>query len=194
MPSPGFGDLYNRLRAANSLVFSHMTDAFTRRTALFSCIEVKPADGDRTEAGYQLSIWMAASIRKKIQLARLAGLVDKSRLVEPCFSIVGHETRLYFAYMASEETDTVRILGPEDELSGRCSTRSVSSVLRTLRLWRNVIAYARDESSEGFWGGFMGEVLRKLATVNLEQEPPVESERALGSWSNPKISVIFKFW
>ncbi|KAF3030366.1 hypothetical protein E8E12_000933 [Didymella heteroderae] len=163
MPSPGLSDLYTRLRTANSSIVSHMADAFTRTTALFSCVEVKPASGDRTEAGYQLSIWMAASLRKKIQLARRAGLVDKSGLVEPCFSIVGHETRVYFAFMASEEMDAVQILGPEDGLLGLCETRSVSGIFRALRLWRNVIAYGRDGGSDGFWGGFMGEVLHKLA-------------------------------
>jgi hypothetical protein len=163
LPAPGFNNLYGRLKAANVPVVSHTTDAFTRTTALFSCVEVKPASGGRTEAGYQLSIWMAASLRKKMQLARRVGLVDKSGLVEPCFSIVGHETRIYFAFMASEETDAVQVLGPEDGLLGLCETRTVSGIFRALRLWRNVIAYGRDESSEGFWGGFMGEVLHKLA-------------------------------
>jgi hypothetical protein len=64
-----------------------MADAFTKTTALFSCVEVKPASGDHTEAEYQLSIWMAASLRKKMQLARRVGLVDKSCLVDPCFAI-----------------------------------------------------------------------------------------------------------
>jgi hypothetical protein len=118
LPAPGFNNLYGRLKAANVPVVSHTTDAFTRTTALFSCVEVKPASGGRTEAGYQLSIWMAASLRKKMQLARRVGLVDKSGLVEPCFSIVGHETRIYFAFMASEETDAVQVLGPEDGLLG----------------------------------------------------------------------------
>ena len=160
-----------------------MADTFTRTTALFSCVEVKPASGDRTEAGYQLSIWMAASLRKKIQLARRAGLVDKSGLVEPCFSIVGHETRVYFAFMASEETDAVQILGPEDGLLGLCGTRSVSGIFRALRLWRNVIAYGRDGGSEGLWGGFMSEVLHKLAgdaDVDYDAPSTTVEERTVG--------------
>ncbi|KAF2240179.1 hypothetical protein BU26DRAFT_573063 [Trematosphaeria pertusa] len=43
----------------------HMADAFTKTTALFSCAEVKLASGDHTETEYQLSVWMAASLRKK---------------------------------------------------------------------------------------------------------------------------------
>lgn len=76
--------------------------------------------------------------------------MDKSGLVEPCFSIVDHETRVYFAFVALEEKDTVQILGPEDGLLGVCETRNVSGIFRALRLWRNLIAYGRDRSSEGF--------------------------------------------
>ena len=43
--------LYTRLQPQNSTV-SHMLDAFTKITALFSGIEVKPADGDKSEAEY----------------------------------------------------------------------------------------------------------------------------------------------
>jgi hypothetical protein len=140
-----------------------MADAFTRTTALFSGVEVKPASGDQTEAEYQLSIWMAASLRKKMQLARRAGVVDKSGLVEPCFAVVGHDTHVYFAYMESEERDTVRILGPESAPFGQCETRTLSGVFRALRLWRNVVKYGRDEGGIGFWGGFIREVLQRLA-------------------------------
>ena len=146
-----------------------MADVFTKTTALFSCVEVKPASGDHTEAEYQLSIWMAASLRKKMQLARHVGLVDKSGLVEPCFAIVGHETHVYFAYIASEERDTVNILGPEVGSLGLCETRSVSGIFRALRLWRNVIRYGRDGGGEGFWGSFMGVVLQRLAGVIDEE-------------------------
>lgn len=163
MPSPGFEDLYTRLRNVRNPVVSHMADAFTKATALFSCVEVKPASGDHTEAEYQLSIWMAASLRKKMQLARRVGLIGKDNLVEPCFAIVGHETHVYFAHIVSEEMDMVRILGPEAGSLGLCETRSVSGIFRALRLWQNVIRYGRDEGTDGFWGSFMGVVLQKLA-------------------------------
>ena len=162
-PSPGFGDVYSRLRTANNHVISHMVDAFTRTTALFSCIEVKPADGDLTEAEYQLSMWIAASLRKKMQLARHVGLVDKSGLVEPCFVIVGHRMYVYLAYVSSEQRNEVQILGPESGLLGAGDTGSVSGIFRALKLWQNAITYGRDKGNEGFWGGFMGLVLQKLA-------------------------------
>jgi hypothetical protein len=70
LPSPGFESLYDRLRAANNVEVGHTTDTFTKRTALFSGIEVKPMSGDKAEAELQISIWMAASLRKKAELAK----------------------------------------------------------------------------------------------------------------------------
>jgi hypothetical protein len=70
LPSPGFESLYDRLRAANNAEVGHTTDTFTKRTVLFSGIEVKPTSGDKAEAELQISIWMAASLRKKAELAK----------------------------------------------------------------------------------------------------------------------------
>jgi hypothetical protein len=150
MPSPGFEDLYSRLRTANRPVVSHITNAFTKTTALFSCIEVKPASSDQTEAEYQVSVFIAASMRQKKQLSQQVGIEDISNLVEPCFTIVRHKTHVYFAYIGLEEKDIVHILGPEVSSLRLCETSSVSSVFRTLRLWRNVIRYGRGEGSDRF--------------------------------------------
>ncbi|OCK86559.1 uncharacterized protein K441DRAFT_52076 [Cenococcum geophilum 1.58] len=51
---------------------SDTLDTFTKRTALFSGFEVKPASGDHTEAELQMSIWIATSLRKKQELAQIA--------------------------------------------------------------------------------------------------------------------------
>lgn len=58
------------MRAANNVDVGHTTDTFTKRTALFSGIEVKPTSGDKAEAELQMSIWIAASLRKKAELAK----------------------------------------------------------------------------------------------------------------------------
>lgn len=42
----------------------HTTDAFNKRTILFSEIEVKPDDGGKKEALAQLSIWLNANLEK----------------------------------------------------------------------------------------------------------------------------------
>lgn len=124
---------------------------------------LKPASGDHTEAEYQLSIWMAASLQKKMQLARRVGLVDKSNLVEPCFAIVGHRMYVYFACVGSEERDTVYILGLEVGVLSLYETSSISGIFRALKFWRNVIKYGRDEGNGRFRGSFMGVLLQKLA-------------------------------
>ena len=158
--SPGFAKLYARLLPHNSTV-SHVSDAFTKTTALFAGIEAKPADGDKSEAEYQLSIWMAGSLRKKAELARIAGLPDTTLLIEPAFVVVGHEWYFYLVYLQSK--GAVHVLE-----HGSCSTSSVSGVFKLLRVLRNVIEYGIEgveegEGTVGFWGGFLGPVLGRLA-------------------------------
>lgn len=153
-----FESLYARLLQHGNKCVSHTTDAFTKTTAVFSCIEVKPSDGDKLEAEYQLSIWMAASLRKKAKLGRRAGLPDTTCLVEPGFTVVGHELYFYIAYLESKEGEAVRILE-----FGNAATSSVSGVFKQLRMWRNVVEYGLDEGPDGFWGGFLKSVLEKLA-------------------------------
>ncbi|EUC39726.1 hypothetical protein COCMIDRAFT_110737, partial [Bipolaris oryzae ATCC 44560] len=50
--SLGFEDLYDRLRTAGNPIVSHTANVFTKTTALFSYIKVKPASSDHTEAKY----------------------------------------------------------------------------------------------------------------------------------------------
>jgi hypothetical protein len=156
---PPFDVLYPRLLHHGHQCISHTTDAFTKTTAVFSGIEVKPSDGDKLEAEYKLSIFLAASLRKKAQLGRRAGLSDTTCLVEPGFAVVGHEVYCYVAYIDSnEEDETVRIL---EFRNG--TTNSISGVFNELRLWQNVIDYGLNEDYDGFWGGFLQPVLKRLA-------------------------------
>jgi hypothetical protein len=121
-------------------------------------VEVKPSCGDKLEAEYQLSIFMAASLRKKAKLGRRVGLTETACLVEPGFIVVGHELYYYIAYMDSGQGEAVRVL----ELDN-VATSSMSGVFKLLRLWRNVIEYGLDEGPGGFWGGFLKPVLERLA-------------------------------
>jgi hypothetical protein len=163
--SPGFAKLYARLLPYNSAV-SHVSDAFTKTTALFAGIEAKAADGDKSEAEYQLSIFMAGSLRKKAELARKAGLPDTTLLIELAFVVVGHEWYFYLTYLQSN--GAVHVLE-----HGSCSTSSVSGVFKILRVLRNVIEYGlegveEDEGVIGFWGGFLGLMLERLASGNAD--------------------------
>jgi len=51
------------------VTISHTSDNFTQAAALFSGIKVKPPNGGAVEAQVQVSIWLAASLRKKADLA-----------------------------------------------------------------------------------------------------------------------------
>lgn len=158
--SSGFAKLYTRLLAHNFDV-SHISDTFTRTTALFAGIEAKAANGDKSEAESQLSIWMAGSLRKKAELARITGLPDTTRLIEPAFVVVGHEWNLYLGYL--ESNGAVYFLE-----HGSCSRSTVSGGFKLLRVLRITIEYGlegvEDEDGPvGFWGGFLGPILERLA-------------------------------
>lgn len=165
---PPFEGLYDRMRPYISSV-SHMSDTFTKTRALFAGIEAKAADGDKSEAEYQISIWMAASLRKKTELAMSVGLPlpDSMLLIEPAFVVVGHEWYFYLACLQPGGTGTVHILAHES-----CSTSSIEGIFRLLRVLRNVVEYGVEGVGEvedgggdgvGYWGGFLGLTLERIA-------------------------------
>ncbi|KAF1924337.1 uncharacterized protein M421DRAFT_72698, partial [Didymella exigua CBS 183.55] len=167
---PATSALYKRLEEANMGDVGHTMDAFTKRTALFSGFEIKPASGDQTEAELQISIWSAASIRKKQELASLAQLsIENAAMVEPMFTIVGHEHHVYYCYPRNNLVSGrsgVHVLGPDLDRFERLSTDSVRGIFRLLRLYRNVLAYGMDEEDNRYWGGVLGKTLTRLAGMS----------------------------
>ncbi|KAJ4286960.1 hypothetical protein N0V90_012840 [Kalmusia sp. IMI 367209] len=163
----GLAALYARLRPRNPVV-SHTLDAFTSKTAVFSGIQVKAPYGNRSEAEYQISVFMGASLRKKAELARMAGLSNTtSALIEPAFVVVGHDWYFYLGYLRPD--GAVHLLK-----HGSCSTTSVSEVFKILRVLRNVVEYGLEgleegglEAEIGYWGGFLGPVLERLASEQI---------------------------
>ena len=135
---------------------SHTTDNFTSRAILFSGIEVKPENGDQKEAELQMAIWMAASLRKKMDLARTPlfkvivsqfGVGNRTPLIpaptallEPALTIIGHEHKVYYAYPSSEENGNITILGPDEKLAD-LSTRSVEGIFKLIRLYGSILNY-----------------------------------------------------
>jgi hypothetical protein len=123
---PKYAALYDRLQNA---IISHTIDNFTQAAALFSSIEVKPPNGGAVEAQVQVSIWMAASLHKKADLARWAipakrdvpsldeaidvastsaratspndRLPDLSPLIEPGVTIIGPEHKVHYAFLST---------------------------------------------------------------------------------------------
>lgn len=148
-------------------------DAFTKRTALFSGFEIKPASGVPAEAELQISIWSAASIRKKQELVHYAELaIDPAALVEPMFTIVGHEHHVYYCYPRKNLVagrSGVHVLGPDLFRFERLSTESVRGIFRLLRLYGNVLNYGVNEEVDGYWGGVLGKTLNRLAGLSGEQ-------------------------
>lgn len=160
--------LYKRLVAANRGEISHTLDTFTKRTALFSGFEVKPAYGVHTEAELQMSIWIAASLRKKQQLAHAAEvLFEPAAMAEPAFTVVGHEHYVYYAYPQDDLVagrSGVHVLGPDSDRFEKLGTDSIRGIFRLVRLYGNLLKYGIDGVEEGYWGGFLGLVLEKLAS------------------------------
>jgi hypothetical protein len=188
---PQFAGLYTQL-AAKTPVVSHTSDNCTQRLALFSGIEVKPENGDPKEAELQISIWMAASLRKKMELARLAfptsdlpltpedaadsatistdkGLTtfQSSHLLEPAITIIGNEHKIYYAYPSSLKGD-VTVLGPDEKFAS-LSTRSVQGIFKLVRFYGRMLAWGVDEEATtnmqgaGLWDAFLSPVLETLA-------------------------------
>jgi hypothetical protein len=159
---PTFADLYERLATAYRKEIGHTLDAFTKRTALFSSIEVKPASGDHTEAELQMSLAIAASILNKQSLAHDARIVvEPTIMVEPSLTIVGHEHSVYYAY---PRADGIHVLGPDLDRFERLSTDSIRGVFRLLAVYGNILNYGADEGSTGYLGRFLKPVLEKLAS------------------------------
>ncbi|KAL9083130.1 MAG: hypothetical protein Q9165_008660 [Trypethelium subeluteriae] len=162
-----FSALYKRLETANNREIGHTLDTFTKRTALFSGFEVKPASGDHTEAELQMSIWIAASLRKKVELARAAKTVfDFNVMVEPALTIVGHEHSVFYAYPCENLVSGrsgVHVLGPDLDRFERLSTDSIRGVFRLVKMYGNLLQYGMNDGEDGYWGRFLGPVLKKLA-------------------------------
>lgn len=171
---PDISALYKRLDAANRREIGHTLDTFTKRTALFSGFEVKPASGDHTEAELQMSIWIAASLRKKQELARITQVpLELTAMVEPAFTIVGHEHSVYYAYPREDLVygrSGVHVLGPDMDRFERLSTDSIRGVFRLLRLYGNLLKYGMDAKEDGYWGAFFEPILDRLASTSKDYE------------------------
>lgn len=116
-----------------------------------------------------MGIWMAASLRKKMELARRAfgTLVSESEtasspevgldfneienpnvnvdglsitaLLEPALAIIGHEHKIYYAYPSSVTGD-VTILGPDEKFTN-LSTRSVQGIFKLVSFYAAILGY-----------------------------------------------------
>lgn len=121
-----------------------------------------------------MSIWIAASLRKKQELAQIAQApFEPTTMVEPALTIVGHEHSVYYAYPRDDLVSGrsgVHVLGPDLDRFERLSTDSIRGIFRLVRLYGNLLKYGMDEGEDGYWGRFFGPVLDKLAGISEDQD------------------------
>jgi hypothetical protein len=68
---------------------------------------------------------MAVSLGKKAKLERRAGLPDTTCLVEPGFTVVGHELYFYIAYLESEKGEAEPVIQPREMWTLQLGSRRV---------------------------------------------------------------------
>lgn len=144
-----------------------------------------------------MSIWMAASLRKKMELASKAfsrtvvleidpasdsGVCypttplppSPTALLEPALTIIGHEHRIYYACPSSAAGNgDITILGP-DEKFANLSTRSVQGIFRLIRLYGSILDYGYqmdegngDEGEVGLWSEYLGRIFEAVSRTSM---------------------------
>ena len=133
---------------------------------------------------------MAASLRKKLELARLASSTSNPQptlddavesettpaeksvaniqlldLLEPAITIIGNKHKVYYAYPSSIKGD-VEVLGP-DRRFGDLTTTSVQGIFKLARFYGRMLEWGFDREEvasvdKGLWGCFLGLVLDTL--------------------------------
>jgi len=59
----------------------------------------------------------------------------------------------------------VHVLGPDLDRFEKLGTDSIRGIFRLIRLYGNLLEYGMNEGEDGYWGGFHGVVLEKLAST-----------------------------
>ncbi|KAE8380472.1 hypothetical protein BDV26DRAFT_279535 [Aspergillus bertholletiae] len=122
---------------------SYITDAFTKRTILFSGIEVKADDGGKKEVLAQLAIWLSANLERLVRLGELVkGLLNLTDWLFPTvgYTVIGHDWFTYIAYRVGNE---VYVVGPISSVL--VDTRSTYGILKLCDLERRVKEYTVSE-------------------------------------------------
>ncbi|KAE8381618.1 hypothetical protein BDV26DRAFT_289258 [Aspergillus bertholletiae] len=126
---PEVSNLYERVSlGGHGYSISQTTDAFNKRTILFSGVEVKPDDGGKKEALAQLAIWLSANLEKMRRLGELVKRpldVTDWLLATIGYTVVGHDWHVYIAYRIGDE---VHVVGPISAVLA--DTRSTYGILK----------------------------------------------------------------
>jgi hypothetical protein len=116
-----------------------------------------------------MSTWMAASMRKKAELAWSAFATDAlprpdhGTFIKSGITIVDTEHKVYHAYLSGP--DSADLL--QDTSTSTCAISILgndTSVLHVARLCGNLMEDTADENTEtGYWSTLLGSVLESLA-------------------------------
>lgn len=104
--NPQVRAIYDKITTSQpSRTISHTTDPFTKRTALFSGIEVKQSNGGKKEALLQLIIWISAGLEKLLRLGNSRNKeLDGSQLLPSIgWTVIGHDRYLYIGFRGTFE-------------------------------------------------------------------------------------------
>ncbi|KAK3064660.1 hypothetical protein LTS18_005166 [Coniosporium uncinatum] len=141
------------------IAISHTTDPYTKRTALFSGLEVKRPGGNIEEAEAQLSIWLAAGLEKTRRLAVSSKEQHTLDQLQPGvgWTIVGQDWHTYIAYKVSENgREKTRVLGPIDALAA--NSRSYYGIFKVADLVKRVAVYGQ----EVYWPWLRDDILKPM--------------------------------
>ncbi|KAI9035299.1 uncharacterized protein KD926_003772 [Aspergillus affinis] len=135
---------------------SQTTDPFTKRIAIFSGVEVKQSNGGKVEALAQLSIWLAASLEKLLQISSLGERGNEHFTLLPTvgWTVIGHDWHLYIVFRGLfEGQDRIYIDGPIESVAA--STRSYYGIFKLMDLVHRASKYAE----EVYWPWMRDEIL-----------------------------------
>ncbi|KAB8263114.1 hypothetical protein BDV32DRAFT_136177 [Aspergillus pseudonomiae] len=147
---PEVSSLYERVSlGGHGYAISQTTDAFNKRTIVFS--------------GVELAIWLSGNLEKMRRLGELAkGPLDQADWLLPTigYTVVGHDWYVYIAYRLGNE---VHVVGPISSV--RADTRSTYGILKLRDLDSRVRQYALDV----YWLWVRDEILQPLAMQRLSE-------------------------
>ncbi|KAE8152048.1 hypothetical protein BDV25DRAFT_77883 [Aspergillus avenaceus] len=153
-------NLYQRVSlGGHGYQISHTTDAFTKRTILFSGLEVNADDGGKKAALAQLSLWLTANLEQIQRLGKFVkggSSVSFEELTLPTvgYTVIGHDWYTYIAYRMGSES---HVVGPITSVLA--DTRSTYGILKVCDLMSRTKTYA----TEVFWPWIRDEILQPLA-------------------------------
>jgi hypothetical protein len=94
-------------------------------------------------------------------------------IVKPAFTIISYKYNIYYAYPQDDliaRRSGVHVLGPDSDYFKKLGMDLIRSIFRLLRVYRNLLGYGIAKDKDEYWGGFLGLVLKELASLYAAPE------------------------